>query len=173
MKVFTLSAAIALICASCATRDPRQIGGMDQGVRMLRHEMAFVSSGADRNTHLVATLKNTSARTMRVRVNVRMFCSTMTVQPESGRPYEIYEKTYLDSLCTSTWMDPVVEMDAGGIIRWEIPLGALVTTQGQPITRKSLAGSGITSELNVSGTKLTSNRARIGQDHNKPFPSIP
>ena len=161
MKSFALLMVIALFCGSCASSDRIGLGRFDEDVQMLRHEIAFSPARGDESAHFMATLKNTSNRNLSVRVNDHEFHSTLTVRTTAGQKYEVFEKEYLHLLQTTTWFDPIVELAAGRIIHWKVPISSVVNVQGEPVTQESIKGGSIISELSVSGTKLKSKPIKI------------
>ena len=154
MKHISNSILLLLAFVSCATHEPRRLGTFDSDIHHLKHEIGFYRELPNKELCLIATLTNASEEKTRVMVDNQMLSSKLTVNPATGEKFEVYEKDYLELLRTATWWDPTVELNAGGTIRWKIPLSSLVTSQGQSITEESLKGATITSELKVSGITL-------------------
>jgi hypothetical protein len=161
MKLIALTILISAFCGSCATEDSIRRARFYSDPLNLKHEIEYYGAHADGGAYFIATLSNPTDQNVRVMVSKKMFCSKIMVKSSANQEYEVYEIEYLDLLRTSSFWNPVVDLNAGDVIRWNVPLGSLVTSQGQPVTEKSLRGSVVTSELRVSASDLKSKPIRI------------
>jgi hypothetical protein len=161
MKLIALTILIATFCGSCATEDSIRKERYYSDPLNLKHEIKYFSAHAGDGAYFIATLSNPTDKNVNVIVSENMFSSKIIVKSSPDHQYEVYEKEYLYFLRTTAWMNPPVDINAEGVIRWNVPLSSLVTSQGQPVTEKSLRGSIITSELRVSASCLKSKPIRI------------
>ena len=161
MKNLVQMLLFALVCVSCATSEVPRLVKWDSSVTDLRHKIDFYPARDNRTAYFSAILRNVSDRNLKVMVDNHKFESTLVIRSKTGKRFEAFEKDYLHLLQTTTWFGPVVDVPAGGTIKWEVPLDSVVTVDGEPLTYSRIKGATLVSRLPVSGSVVVSKASKI------------
>ncbi|HEV7405818.1 MAG TPA: hypothetical protein VGO11_22935 [Chthoniobacteraceae bacterium] len=110
--------------------------------------LKFAATGEHGGFFFMVRLQNESSTDVTILTDDQRFVGMISVTPESGESFELYDPRYnLGRLTGIVAMPPPFVLKAHARIEWTLPLSKIVRSNGEPIDHAQLRGSLVHAEL--------------------------
>lgn len=130
--------------------DHRELNSPEGLSSWLSYQLEFHPSHGTEEASFTATLTNVSPYYLGLELNDQKFHGRLSVKHGTAEQYEIMDKHLYNLTVTSVWSEPTTYLAPTKSVTWTLPLSALVSWHNEPVTKESLAGSMVSSHMEVT-----------------------